>query len=253
MRGLCSALLPGACGRARRIGRGTRVSIHRTAVELEIYDFRNAVALLRQSHAAAWGELVGELTAISQDDVVTVHRAMATSARDRGSDEPAGGQRVTNKLIAGRLTARGWITEPPLYRGGDQRGHELAGWKMDFLKDRVGVEVSFNHAEAVPWTFTRLNLAAESDEVLASSRIEVGVAVFATRAFKSMTRMDPAVGTYEKACLWLEKMRPIMPTPIAVVGLSPVSDDRAWQLAEGTFRGTIKRGGKSRPLPARET
>ena len=87
----------------------------------------------------------------------------------------------------------------------------LRKWKMDFIKDRIGVEVSFNHAEAIPWTFTRLNIAGESREVEPSHRIDVGVAFFATTSLKSWGRMDSAVGTYDIACAWLEKMRPIMP------------------------------------------
>ena len=37
---------------------------------------------------------------------------------------------------------------------------------MDFLRANVGVEVSFNHAEAIPWQFTRLNIAGESERVV---------------------------------------------------------------------------------------
>ena len=57
---------------------------------------------------------------------------------------------------------------------------------MDFLKARIGVEVSFNHAEAVPWTFTRLNIAGESNKVVAEHQIDVGVAFFATEEPKAM-------------------------------------------------------------------
>jgi hypothetical protein len=77
---------------------------------------------------------------------------------------------------------------------------------MDFLNARIGVEVSFNHAEAIPWTFTRLNLAGESDRVLPEHQIDVGVAFFATETLKRWSRMDSAVGTFEIACAWLSMM-----------------------------------------------
>ena len=104
---------------------------------------------------------------------------------------------------------------------------------MDFLKARIGVEVSFNHAEAVPWTFTRLNIAGESNKVVPEHQIDVGVAFFATESLKRWARMDGAVGTFELAQAWLEMMRPIMPIPILVVGLSA----EGWAETDA-FRGT---------------
>jgi hypothetical protein len=108
---------------------------------------------------------------------------------------------------------------------------------MDFIKARIGVEVSFNHSEAVPWTFTRLNIAGESEKVLEEHRIDVGVAFFATDSLKKWARMDGTVGTFELAKAWLGMMRPIMPIPILVVGLS--ADD--WTPSDA-FRGTKKSG-----------
>ena len=90
---------------------------------------------------------------------------------------------------------------------------------MDFLKDRIGVEVSFNHAEATAWTFTRLNIAGEVDDVDPSSQIDVGVAIFACATLKTWARMDNSVITYEAAHSWLQFMKPVMPIPILIVGL----------------------------------
>lgn len=72
---------------------------------------------------------------------------------------PKGGQTVVKRLFE-RLLRRedGWVPQPRLFRDRD-----LEEWKMDFLRERVGVEVSFNHAEAIPWQFTRLNIAGESE------------------------------------------------------------------------------------------
>jgi hypothetical protein len=118
---------------------------------------------------------------------------------------------------------------------------------MDFLKNRVGVEVSFNHSEAIPWTFTRLNIAGESETVVDEHRIDVGVAIFPTKELKGWARMDQAVGTHDKAWLWLQLMKPIMPIPILVVGLEAKDDGQLWATTtdfRGTGRGT-RRGASS--------
>lgn len=163
---------------------------------------------------------------ITREDVLRVHGAFEAE----GKRSPAGGQTSINRLFRERLAPSGWIEEPRLFPANQKA---LRKWKMDFIKARIGVEVSFNHAEAVPWTFTRLNIAGESDKVIPEHRIDVGVAFFATETLKGWARMDSAVGTFELANAWLEMMRPIMPIPILVVGLSA----DGWPNTDA-FRGT---------------
>ena len=104
--------------------------------------------------------------------------------------------------------------------------------RLDFIKSKIGVEVSFNHAEAIAWTFVRLNLAGESTLIKTESIVDVGVAIFATKEFKRWGRMDSAVGTFEQAKSWLEMMKPVLPIPILLLGLDP-----GWPDVQ-VFRGT---------------
>lgn len=193
-------------------------------MEYATHDFRHAREILENRDS--WVELVQTARSIRRDDILLTHRSFATE----GKRSPAGGQTAINRLFREALTPLGWEAEPRLFSDEEQ---DLRKWKMDFIKARIGVEVSFNHAEAVPWTFTRLNIAGESDKVLSEHRIDVGVAFFATESLKRWARMDSAVGTFELATAWLEMMRPIMPIPILVVGLSA----DGW-LDTDVFRGT---------------
>jgi hypothetical protein len=207
-------------------------------MEFEVFNFRHAVEVL--SNREAWSELQGVLTAIDSSSILESHAELARAREERGKKPPAGGQTAVNRLLKARLTDAGWISEPRLF---DRAGDQFRGWKMDFLKEAVGVEVSFNHSEAIPWTFTRLNLAGESQEVLEEHRIAVGVALYAKSSLKSWARMDAAVGTFEWARDWLGLMRPIMPIPLALVGL----DASGWK-ATDKFRGTAK-GTRTRLVP----
>lgn len=209
-------------------------------MRLEISDFRHALPILERSYPAVWNEFREQLSSISAADISEFHRNLVRDAVDKKRRPQAGAQTALNSLIDARLAGQSWRTQPPLYIGGDRRGHELAGWKMDFKKERVGVEIAFNHQEAIPWIFTRLNLAGESDEVLPDSKIEVGIAVFAAHSLKNWGRMDGAVGTFHQAKLWLEKMRPVMPVPIAVVGLHAAETDGTPWPESDAFRGTQK-------------
>jgi hypothetical protein len=206
-------------------------------MRLQLHDFRLAHEILE--HRPGWDELSSQAQSIEPDDVLETHRSFALAGRRT----PAGAQTAINQLFRDKLVPLAWEPEPRLFSANEEG---LRKWKMDFIKDRIGVEVSFNHAEAIPWTFTRLNIAGESREVEPSHRIDVGVAFFATTSLKSWGRMDSAVGTYDIACAWLEKMRPIMPIPILVVGL----EAEGWIQTE-EFRGT--RVGRATSSPRGES
>jgi hypothetical protein len=204
-------------------------------MRLRLFNFRHAAEIL-ETHPD-WIELHDQAATIERTDILAAHQAFG----DEGKRIPAGGQSAMNRVFRERLLPLHWRPEPRLFTA---RERGLRKWKMDFIKDKIGVEVSFNHAEAIPWTFTRLNIAGESDRVVDESRIDVGVAFFATEQLKSWSRMDSAVGTFEVAQAWLSMMKPIMPVPVLVVGL----DTEGWASTD-VFRGT---GAGSR-TPATET
>ena len=201
-------------------------------MDYEIYDFRNALAIL--STIPAWQELQDVMRSVTMDDVLATQASITAerAGRARPAEAPAGAQTALNKVIRLGFLNRGWEKEPRLFDKGTKR--DLAGWKMDFLKEEIGVEVSFNNAEAMAWTLIRLNLAKERPEI-ESSRIQVGVAMYPTRDFKAWGKMDSAVGVHDRACLLLEKVGPVLPVPIAVLGLDP-----QWP-ATDIFRGTKKK------------
>ena len=204
-------------------------------MEFSTHDFRHAREILENRDS--WGELVQVTRSIGGDDIVQAHLSSGAG----GKSLRAGGQAAVNRLFRERLAPFGWIQEPRLF---SESGGDLRKWKMDFIKARIGVEVSFNHFEAVPWTFTRLNIAGESEKVVEEHKIDVGVAFFATDSLKKWAKMDGTVGTFEMAKAWLEMMRPIMPIPVLVVGLSA----EGWAPSDA-FRGTRKSGPAGDPVP----
>jgi hypothetical protein len=207
-------------------------------VEYVTHDFRHAQEILENRDS--WSELMHVARSIERDDILRAHHAFGATGRRM----PAGGQSAINRVFREQLLPLGWTHEPRLFSSDRV---DLRNWKMDFLKARIGVEVSFNHAEAIPWTFTRLNIAGESTHVVDQHQVDVGVVFFATESLKAWAKMDSAVGTFELATSWLEMMRPIMPIPLLVVGLS-ANDWAPTDAFRGTSKGT--RGGRAvRALP----
>jgi len=191
----------------------------------KIESFRLAGEIL--SHRKEWKEFEKVLSDLSAKHVLSIYEEICS----KGKRAPAGGQIPLNEYFRRRLPSD-WKKEPRLF---DDPSKKLRAWKMDFVKNKVGVEITFNHAEAIPWIFSRLNIAGESERVQKNSKIEVGIAVFASESMKRWSKMDNAVGTYELASAWLREMKPILPIPLLLIGL----DATGWP--ETTpFRGTSK-------------
>lgn len=193
-------------------------------MKFKIHNFRLAQEIL--ARRAEWQEFGTVLKALAPAEILQIHKSLSKKR------VPAGGQTAINHYFDDKLCALSWRPQPHLFGSGRP---DLRRWKMDFIKNRIGVEISFNHAEAIPWIFSRLNIAGESESVQAPSKIDVGIAVFATESLKRWAKMDSAVGTFELAQAWLSEMRPILPIPIIVVGL----DANNWK-PTNAFRGTAK-------------
>jgi hypothetical protein len=112
-------------------------------VEVDIQGFRHAVTILQSR--SEWNELLAAAKSIGSADVVKKHVELNAAKKKSGAREIAGGQTALNALFRERLAPGRWVQEPELFSG-----KKLNGWKMDFRKKRIGVEVSFNHSEAIP-------------------------------------------------------------------------------------------------------
>lgn len=185
----------------------------------QVKNFRHGLSILEHdTHRDEWHELITSLRSIGRDELINQHLEIAKRQLDINKRPPVGLQTALNEAIRIRLQNQlDWIGQPSLFPSDNP---DLAEWTMDFLKNAVGVEIAFNNASYFPWIFTRLNLAGESQLVIADHVIEVGVTVCASADLKAWGRMDPSVGVFGKVALWLEMMRPIMPTPMALMGLN---------------------------------
>jgi hypothetical protein len=196
-------------------------------MQFRVSSFRNGIQILRAS--GAFDELVGVLTRITLEEVSRLRESSQgrydARAQERGPRK-AGIQNGLNKLLKARLQEAGWTPEVAVFEKDPAARKGM--WTMDFVKAfregiAVGLEVTFNHAEALPWTLIRPTLAHESETALPAARIHVGVVVIGTDHLKGNSsegfRMDSAVGTYERLRTLLPKMRAVLPAPLVILGL----------------------------------
>ena len=121
-----------------------------------------------------------------------------------------------NEVIHEGLTAKGWSPQVPVF-GAKGRGET----RLDFVKDRVGVEVQFGHASFIGIDLLKFQVGSYSGLNI----IDAGIYLMATHRF--IREMEEA-GQKWKGSLSFEKVKGYLPhfrsaihVPILVVGLIP--------------------------------
>ncbi len=124
-----------------------------------------------------------------------------------------------NAKLDEAFAAAGWETQPAVF-GGDSQ--PMA--KMDFLKDRVGVEVQFGHSSFIGIDMLKFQIGSYSE----LDKIDIGIYVVTTKNFQK--RMTQEIGqnwsggslSYEKVCSYLPYFKSAIQVPIYVIGIDLV-------------------------------
>ena len=125
-----------------------------------------------------------------------------------------------NKLICEDLTARGWRAESAIFSDPTYaEARDKKRWRLDFAKEKISVEVAFNHGEAIAWNLIKPVLASELNHVAKDIQTSAGIIICATDAMKKAGNFDGAVGSYEKFLRYLLPLQNILTTPILIIGL----------------------------------
>lgn len=120
-----------------------------------------------------------------------------------------------NRLLRQRFVGAGWEDEPLVF--GDPND---PGAKMDFLKDRVGIEVGFGHASYMGIDLLKLQVASYS----ALDRIDVGIYIVTTNRFQKAMKTQHSQNwegslSFEKVCRYLPHFKSAIQVPIYVLGI----------------------------------
>ena len=120
-----------------------------------------------------------------------------------------------NKVLDERFVSRGWKSQPAVFDDPSKPGA-----KMDFLKERIGVEVGFGHASFIGIDLLKFQVASYS----ALDKIDVGVYVVTTSKFQKFMKAQCAHNwegslTFEKVKRYLPHFKSAIQVPIYVLGI----------------------------------
>jgi hypothetical protein len=118
-------------------------------------------------------------------------------------------------VLKERFVNNGWESQPSVFNEPDD-----PSTKMDFLKDRIGVEVAFGHSSFIGIDLLKFQVASYSG----LDKIDVGVYVVTTKSFQKRMLRDynknwKAAISFEKVVRYLPHFKSAIQLPIYVLGI----------------------------------
>ncbi|HEV8143015.1 MAG TPA: BglII/BstYI family type II restriction endonuclease [Methylomirabilota bacterium] len=129
-----------------------------------------------------------------------------------------------NKVLKESFVARGWHDQPHVFSE-----DEDLGAKMDFLKERVGIEVGFGHATFIGIDLLKFQVSSYSG----LDQIDVGIYVTTKRRFQRhvatqhQQKWEGSL-TFETVKKYLPQFKSAIQVPIYVLGIHARPKIRLW-------------------------
>lgn len=120
-----------------------------------------------------------------------------------------------NRILEEHFVSRGWMSQPSVF---DEPNDPAA--KMDFLKERLGIEVGFGHASFIGIDLLKFQVSSYSG----LDKIDVGVYVVTTRHFQNSMMKEYKQNwegslSFEKVVRYLPHFKSAIQLPIYVLGI----------------------------------
>jgi hypothetical protein len=134
---------------------------------------------------------------------------------DDRSKVPSLSRPFFNQALDERFVGKGWERQPAVF---DEPNDPSA--KMDFLKERIGVEVGFGHSSFMGMDLLKFQVGSYSG----LDKIDVGVYIVTTRSLQRQLRTAYQLNwdgflSFEKVCRYLPHFKSAIQFPIYVIGL----------------------------------
>lgn len=120
-----------------------------------------------------------------------------------------------NEILRRAFIAKGWEDQPAVF---DESSDPSA--RMDFLKERIGIEVGFGHASFLGMDLLKFQVTSYSG----MDKLDVGVYIVTTKEFQK--KMGNEFGknwkgslSFEKVARYLPHFKSAIQVPIYVIGI----------------------------------
>ena len=146
---------------------------------------------------------------------LSVKREIEAVILEAGEDLPSLTRPVFNEKLDSLFVAKSWQRQPAVFGDTDEPAA-----KMDFLKERIGIEVEFGHSSFIGIDLLKFQVSSYSG----LDKIDVGLYVVTTKNFQKVMKKtygnnwDGSLN-YEKVIKYLPYFKNAIQVPIYVIGI----------------------------------
>lgn len=181
-----------------------------------IHSHRHALTILENESdfRVLWDEIQEVLNNITDERLIKVYNEKFSSYNKSLST-------TINHLLKDDFSKLGWKTESPIFQEPQNisTNRKSNYWRLDMAKEKISMEVAFNHSGVTAWNLLKPVLASELNHVEKAIQTEIGVVICATQSLKKAGNFDNAIGTYERFLLHLDPLRNQLSVPMLIIGL----------------------------------
>ena len=207
-------------------------------MDYTLHSFRHGLDHVSDADVA-WAEILKVVQSISRADILQqqIYNLEKWQAGEKSGSNyykpPVGAQDVLNKIINSKFHGiGGWDSQVYVLKQGKAnvgKGEKVPYWSMDFRKDKIGLEISFNNAGVLAQNLLRLSVMSESKYLEESQMIKLGVLLVSQASLKYWGCMDTTVLTFDQVLNVLPHVNFSIPTPIIILGVNNSSDGEVWE------------------------
>ena len=151
------------------------------------------------------------ISSITDSDLINDYNLKKTKSKSLKSLS-----RSINEIIKLRLVEKGWNDESKIFKPAD---YDNSAWRLDFAKNAICIEVSFNHGEAAAHNLMKTVIASELNHVEKEIQSQLGVVIVTTTELKEKGNFDGANAVIEKYESYLNPYMSYLTSPIVLIGL----------------------------------
>ena len=182
-------------------------------MEFITHSHRFGRQLLNEVYPELQAEIFHVIGSISDEDIIQYQEENHSIQKSIS--------KTLNALLKIGFQDFGWQSESPIFQDPEYSRKQETAWRLDFAKEAVSIEVTYNHGEALAWNLLKPVLASELNHVDKAIQTEIGVLILATQEMKETGGFDGAIGTYEKAIRYLPPLQSQLTVPLVLIGLRP--------------------------------
>lgn len=187
-------------------------------MKYKVYSYNQADSILEGDLTlnSVYYDLVKIIESISDDDIIDRFKKIGKNSKSISN--------TISNLLDEKLMKDNWIKEIPFFDDTLRTSGRSKRWTLDYYKEKVQLEIAFNHEEGTAWNLMKIPLAIKPNIYTHNQRVDIGIIVTATNQMKKAGGFDNSVGSFEKYIEYLKIFTPFISNPILLIGLQSPDD-----------------------------